>query len=548
MKKKLTILAASTLLLWGCNKQYSPSKTSNINSKPSIESVKEILINEGFSTFNLIDADSGYIVEGDIFIPYTHFTNQNSNSPSVSEVEGNTPSTNKNKYLIGEIEQYRTFNIVTSYSMPGVSSGRKIYIKVATNLPTAFLTATDSAIARYNALNLAFQFVRITSSSTPDINITSNSLPAGVFASSGFPTSSGDPYNSIKMNVTYLGNSPNIGFLTTTIAHELGHCIGLRHTDYFDRRYSCGYTSTTPINEGDETNAIQIPGTTPTGDPNSFMLACSSVGTNRPFTSNDKTALLYLYGQFGAGDDGQFYQDSITGGLYQMMERKPRKIFSGSINTLYGGITNLNIRYAPIELPIGSNILDGSAVLKSNTSGTLYFLDRSSSGTTKKRLITSTIILNKYYFNTSYIQTVSDSVINSYQTGSSLPTTGNNGKFVRDGATGAVYVAMDDSLRKLNSINVIYNTFIMNSDHIPNILSLINKGTDILTGSRLIKTSTSDDVYFLDVHKDINGSTISEKRHIYNMEIFDRYRFKINQIQTVTQATLDSYSTGEPLN
>jgi hypothetical protein len=41
--------------------------------------------------------------------------------------------------------------------------------------------------------------------------------------------------------------------------------------------------------------AIHIPGT-PTGpDPTSWMLACIGSGVNRPFNSNDVTALNYLY-------------------------------------------------------------------------------------------------------------------------------------------------------------------------------------------------------------------------------------------------------------
>lgn len=82
--------------------------------------------------------------------------------------------------------------------------------------------------------------------------------------------------------------------MTTVIAHEIGHCIGFRHTDYMNRAYSCGSGG----NEGQENNgvgAVHIPGT-PTGpDAASWMLACLSATTDRPFNSNDKVALAYLY-------------------------------------------------------------------------------------------------------------------------------------------------------------------------------------------------------------------------------------------------------------
>jgi hypothetical protein len=76
------------------------------------------------------------------------------------------------------------------------------------------------------------------------------------------------------------------------MAHEMGHCIGFRHTDYMNRAYSCGGST---YNEGSAgVGAIHIPGT-PTGpSASSWMLACSN-GGNRPFTSADRTALNYLY-------------------------------------------------------------------------------------------------------------------------------------------------------------------------------------------------------------------------------------------------------------
>jgi hypothetical protein len=81
--------------------------------------------------------------------------------------------------------------------------------------------------------------------------------------------------------------------VATILAHEIGHCIGFRHTDYMDRSYSCGGSAT---NEGaSSVGAILIPGTPSGPDANSFMLACIASGANRPFNNNDKTALDYLY-------------------------------------------------------------------------------------------------------------------------------------------------------------------------------------------------------------------------------------------------------------
>ncbi len=180
-------------------------------------------------------------------------------------------------------EQYSTYNLVTG--LP-----RVITVKIDNKLPSSYGAALDIAINRYNAENLQITMQRI-SQGKADITITTGR--GNYLASSGFPTSSGEPYSRVKVNSSYLGNNPGTNYLGTILAHEIGHCIGFRHTDYMDRSYSCGGSY---YNEGSASvGAVHIPGT-PTGpEPNSWMLSCIGNGDNRPFTNNDKTALDYLY-------------------------------------------------------------------------------------------------------------------------------------------------------------------------------------------------------------------------------------------------------------
>jgi len=222
----------------------------------------------GFYNKNVMKVDGGYVVEGDIFL-------------SESDL---TAAHNTKALRVGDSEQYRTTNLVNA------GTGRNITISIDSKLPSSYIAALDEAIARYNAEGLTITMSRVSSSG--NIHITAAPRNAQYLASAGFPTN-GNPYNSIKVATRYIGNTPNQAWFATILAHEIGHCIGFRHTDYMDRSYSCGGSY---ANEGASTvGAVHIPGTPTTADPNSWMLACIGSGQNRPFNANDKTALSYLY-------------------------------------------------------------------------------------------------------------------------------------------------------------------------------------------------------------------------------------------------------------
>jgi len=224
----------------------------------------------GFNPDGGYGCEGGYIVEGDIFLSTQDLQEAHSDIHAL---------------IVAGIEQYRTTNLVTG--LP-----RNIKVHISTTLPSAYVAALDLAIARYNAEGLLVTMTRTTNSNTANIKIKKAPNGASYLASAGFP-SGGNPYNQVLVNSTYLGNNPGDAYLATILAHEMGHCIGFRHTDYMDRSYSCGGAF---YNEGSAgVGAINIPGT-PTGpDANSWMLACIGSGQDRPFNANDKTALNYLY-------------------------------------------------------------------------------------------------------------------------------------------------------------------------------------------------------------------------------------------------------------
>ncbi|WP_241502222.1 M57 family metalloprotease [Hymenobacter glacialis] len=234
-------------------------------SKAVISQIKEM----GLTTDGIQRVEGGYLVEGDIVI-----TDENlATKPEYSLLR------------VGDQEQYRTSNLVS------VGSGRTITVAVSTTLPSAYVTATDEAIRRYNAQSLLIKFQRV-SSGTYNILMTKAPDGSSYLASAGFP-SGGNPFNKVQVNSDAMGTANASTYIATVLAHEMGHCIGFRHTDYMDRSYSCGGAFS---NEGASTvGAIHIPGTPTTASAGSWMLACVGSGQNRPFTSSDVTALSYVY-------------------------------------------------------------------------------------------------------------------------------------------------------------------------------------------------------------------------------------------------------------
>jgi hypothetical protein len=257
----MLILAATV----SCKKSVTPEPVETI-PQDVINSVKAL----GFSTANIIADEGGYIVEGDIFIP----SNELNRSLDGAFLR------------VGESEQYRTTNLVTR--LP-----RTITVALSSRInASVYGPVLDEVVRRYNAQNLRITLTRVSSGA----NITFDRANGSYLASAGFPTSSGNPYNLVKVNTSAIGSGSSstfINYAATIFAHELGHCIGFRHTDYANRAYSCGGAAS---NEGASTvGAILIPGTPSGPDPNSWMLACIGSGVNRPFNANDRTALNYLY-------------------------------------------------------------------------------------------------------------------------------------------------------------------------------------------------------------------------------------------------------------
>jgi hypothetical protein len=181
-------------------------------------------------------------------------------------------------------EQYSTSNLVGT-------TVTKICVNPTStfNSYSRLSAGLDAAIQNYNSLGLRITFARgPTTGCTANITAQPSS---GVGGSSGFP-SGGKPYGTINIGTGL--QSYSLGVNTHVIMHEIGHTIGFRHSDYYNRAISCGGAAS---NEGTAgVGANLIPGTPSSAVlGGSVMNACFRSTESGNWTSSDVTALNYLY-------------------------------------------------------------------------------------------------------------------------------------------------------------------------------------------------------------------------------------------------------------
>lgn len=282
MKKLIYAAAFAALLIGavtGCKKSVAPEEEEEAVSLSLSADEKALIKAAGFnSNWAGKTADGSFLIEGDILL-------------SASQLQDMAHVVPAKELIIGSEEHYRTTNLVNTNG--GV---RTITVSLGSGFPAHYSTGLDQVIARYNSYNLNIRFQRVASGG--EINITGQRL--GTFMggcilgqAGGFP-SGGNPGNGFVLSTSrcatqYLNTANKVD---EVMAHEIGHCIGFRHTDYMNRS-SCGQNS----NEGEAgVGAIHIDGTVftpPSGSYNSWMMACTN-GDNS-FSAEDVFALQAIY-------------------------------------------------------------------------------------------------------------------------------------------------------------------------------------------------------------------------------------------------------------
>lgn len=280
--KKITLLSVGVMMMlaaftFSCKQQEETAPKTTGLSQEVISQFRDL----GFDARNGIKTtqtnpltgktEKGYSIEKDVFVSESQLQDMLA-SPVKTGPNG---------------EQYRTRNLVNAprtIRVIGYTGNN------ANGLGNTLREALRQSIARYNAENLSLRYTLTFGTNFQPFDIVVYQVSNNsIGAVAGFP-SGGRPYKWVRMNSGV--NNGGIQLARHITMHELGHCIGFRHTDWFNRSISCGQGG----NEGTGSDgAIHIPGTNTNHDPRSIMLSCGGLGTPGAFSAGDRTALNFLY-------------------------------------------------------------------------------------------------------------------------------------------------------------------------------------------------------------------------------------------------------------
>lgn len=247
-------------LISGCSNELDTIDTEKQQGISTNDNDLHVLQLLGFETSDIVELESYYLIQGDILF-------EKSKLSSYDKIQ-----TRQAYHTTGLIEHpnQRTITVGIDSSIPtsGVDNWREEILE---------------SINLWNPLsNLRLAY---TTDANPDILIRSddiNPLPYYAIAAAEFPMN-GKPGSTIRINLDY--NNKVIPRLQKiyNMVHELGHCFGLRHTNWKSL---------------EESGANHISGT-PTSDPNSIMNGGTAESSWNGFSENDRSAISTLYPTVG---------------------------------------------------------------------------------------------------------------------------------------------------------------------------------------------------------------------------------------------------------
>jgi Dual-action HEIGH metallo-peptidase len=245
----LHIVMIIALYCLGCSKDQTDKNNIPTNAE---DPVLADILQLGYKRADIAEEKDRYIVQGDII-----FYKKGSSSPGKVHTEQA-----RSPYLVAPA--YRNI---------------KVYLDEAAFSSIHPETVVESAMGSYNDLHTEINFSRVYNAADADIQILNS--PLGICGQAGLPFSNGRPFDRIYISeyaLNYYGFTSELQVLTLLI-HELGHCIGLRHTDW----QSQGEAPAIPIPhvQGEDLTSIMVAG------------ICGS--TSNSFSPGDAWAVMSMY-------------------------------------------------------------------------------------------------------------------------------------------------------------------------------------------------------------------------------------------------------------
>ena len=265
-KYSVSLLTIIFLFAISCSQ---PEVDSIKNDSPKFDEndpVFKRILNLGFRKADIEDLGEYYLVEGDITFTKNRLTSTSS----------------------GRAEQARTDFLVSFDRQP------KITVRIDNSIPTAgvdnWRPEIQQAINDWNSVGDSRMNMVLVDQATTQTHITIISdasvpglslLDDNVVAAAEFPQADGSAGFRIRINLDFLSDrTVTTGQKRRNMVHELGHCIGLRHTNW------------SPL--GEQISATTIAGT-PGADNNSVMNGGTALNEWIGLSNFDQIAVSTLY-------------------------------------------------------------------------------------------------------------------------------------------------------------------------------------------------------------------------------------------------------------
>lgn len=265
----LAFIAVQTVA--ACSDSIAPSDTTPTFDDPLRASVEAM----GFRKDMIEDAGDYFIVEGDIMI-------------AKKNLKPLQPRLQKGglRFDPHTANQYHTNNLVSPANVASI-------VIDTGGLDSDWQTALVDAIAEWNAISTGSTISISTGTAGADIIATTIAIGSScsTVARADFPSNNNvGSYIQANSHCNSLGASA----LKKTMAHEIGHTLGFRHTNYATIGQGGGPEESCPQSLPNACGINVIPGTGT--DANSVMNGAQGGTSWNGFSADDKKSALYLYG------------------------------------------------------------------------------------------------------------------------------------------------------------------------------------------------------------------------------------------------------------